>query len=156
MKKFINLLLFIILHNYIFCQVTVKNNTNKTVRIAIGWIESKETNSNYYSRSKSRGWWSIKAGDEKTIISTCPSKNQIFFYAESIDGKIIWCGSKDQYGKGSIPDYFRAPNENFEMYNPEFDSQATYEKGYWKIFRRTNVTKYSIFDNYKAYITINE
>ena len=77
MKKNLALLLFALfaLQNNVFAQIILKNNTDETVWICIGYKQN--------GMWTSEGWWKVESGTQATLNHTTGESAYLYYYAYS-------------------------------------------------------------------------
>jgi uncharacterized membrane protein len=79
---------FLICHLTSYADLKVVNNTGETVIFAIGYIEN--------GQRISIGWFTLKQGDIKTVLTT-KSLNRVYYYYAVGSGKDVWSGNDNFY-----------------------------------------------------------
>jgi uncharacterized membrane protein len=126
-------------------QLYFKNDSQKPVSVAYAMQNNEKTNEAWYSH----GWFTVEPGENLPISSVIGLNRNIYFYAKSKDGEVVWDGKNRDGSVNFLVDpvnAFTIKNANLEYVKEE---NPTYK---WVSFRHLYIsgilpTKYTITIN---------
>ena len=131
---------FIVLSLASKAQLYFKNSSSSPVNVAYAMQSNAKGDESW----SSYGWYSVDPYQTKSISSAVGLNPNVYWYAESQDGKYVWNGENRD---GSVS--FLVSSDAFSIKNASLEYVKDKNPGYtWKSFRQIKIgilkTKYTI------------